>query len=628
MMRSLYSGVAGLKTHQTKMDVIGNNISNVNTVAFKSSGVNFADIMYQTTSRASGATATTGGVNAKQIGLGVSTASTKVKITSGGSAQSTGDALDIRLSDANSTNFFIVNNGVQNLFTRDGSFYIDGNGNLAMTSTGYLIQGWQVNQETMTIQKDTVSSLRVMKPENMTSPPEATTNATASGIVDKNDANVSSSNGYVMSLGFYDDLGYAYTAKFSVKGYDMDDTANVTGKEISQEDRDKGLTTDLFNTYTVQLTGIYDSDNNNILSTYMNKQKESDNTLTDNVLLERIFGYDGKDDTTPPGATATKDEANLGGKVATNFERISDVSYDGGQYTKNIGGSSYSTTASPSIEVDATGNDGKGKAYITFYKGGITDSTATGYEAKKVYLEDIYAVSSFSKDATVTAGTGDAAGTITVTENGKSTVYSIDGDSLRAVEDATSYYLNFNHSDGVFANIAGQQSQQLKMSVLGSQFKDINIDFSQVLNFDNGGTSTMGLDRGSVENASVGAGKKLGNMTGLSVQQNGEIYGSYDNGNTVLLGQIAVAQFANASGLESLGNNCYNTTLNSGDFDGIGVDVTADGGKMNTGQLEMSNVDLSNEFTDMITTQRGFQANSRIITVSDTMLEELTNLKR
>ena len=107
-----------------------------------------------------------------------------------------------------------------------------------------------------------------------------------------------------------------------------------------------------------------------------------------------------------------------------------------------------------------------------------------------------------------------------------------------------------------------------------------------------------------------------------------KIYGSYSNGNTVLLGQIAAAQFSNPSGLEELGNNCYKTTLNSGEFDGIGVDISADGSSMNTGQLEMANVDLSAEFTDMITTQRGFQANSRIITVSDTMLEELINLKR
>ena len=91
---------------------------------------------------------------------------------------------------------------------------------------------------------------------------------------------------------------------------------------------------------------------------------------------------------------------------------------------------------------------------------------------------------------------------------------------------------------------------------------------------------------------------------------------------------IETEAFANASGLEKEGDNLYSATLNSGEFDGIGVDITAGGGYMSTGQLEMSNVDLSSEFTEMITTQRGFQANSRIITVSDTLLEELTNLKR
>ena len=94
----------------------------------------------------------------------------------------------------------------------------------------------------------------------------------------------------------------------------------------------------------------------------------------------------------------------------------------------------------------------------------------------------------------------------------------------------------------------------------------------------------------------------------------------------MLLGQIWAAEFANASGLEKNGDNLYTQTLNSGEA--TIQDVTTDGGYITTGVLEMSNVDLSSEFTSMITTQRGFQANSRIITVSDTLLEELTNLKR
>ena len=131
MMRSMYSAVSGLKTHQTKMDVIGNNIANVNTVAFKSSSVVFQDVLYQLSSNASGANATTGvgGVNAKQIGLGVTTGATNLSITTSGAAETTGNPFDIRLSDQSTTNFFIVNNGSENLFTRSGSFYVDGAGN-------------------------------------------------------------------------------------------------------------------------------------------------------------------------------------------------------------------------------------------------------------------------------------------------------------------------------------------------------------------------------------------------------------------------------------------------------------------------------------------------------------------
>jgi flagellar hook protein FlgE len=153
-----------------------------------------------------------------------------------------------------------------------------------------------------------------------------------------------------------------------------------------------------------------------------------------------------------------------------------------------------------------------------------------------------------------------------------------------------------------------------------SNFEDIEIDFSQSTNRSNGGKSSLRLEKG--DDTGDGTGKKLGALIGLAVDSSGKIYGSYDNG------QIAVAQFANASGLEKVGNNCYQTTLNSGEFNGIGVEVDADGSSINSGQLEMSNVDLSAQFTDMIITQRGFQANSRVITVSDTLLEELINLKR
>ena len=554
MMRSLYAGVSGLKTHQTKMDVIGNNISNVNTVAFKSSSTTFADIMYQTTSGASGATATTGGINPTQIGLGTQSGSIKVSIAQAGAAQNTGNAFDIKLTDSNSTNFFVVNNGSENLFTRAGSFYLDGNGNLAMTSTGYLVMGWQVDPDTGNIRKDTVSPLRIMQAANLTSEPEATTQANVSGIIDKNDTDVNSVAGRAMTLTFYDNLGYAYTAKFAVKARDVD----------------KGE-------YTIALTSILDQDNIDILAQAI---ADTSNTTEKVDNIAQLFG---KADST----------------ASNPYILNSNYSWSGGQIVSPAG---YAVDKSV---IEALGKNITPDTQVTLSK--TENGTTTSIQQK---ISDLFANAS-SFPAGITG--------VSVSNAGNLMVSFTD----------TNYPIKFNVNDGTFNNINGDGSTVMfNAALLGDQFRDITMDFAKALNYNNGGSSTMGIERGTVADSSDGAGKKLGAMTGVSIDKSGKIFGSYDNGNTVLLGQIAVAQFANASGLEALGDNVFTSTLNSGDFDGIGVEVTADGGKMSSGQLEMSNVDLSTEFTEMITTQRGFQANSRIITVSDTLLEELTNLKR
>ena len=549
MMRSMYSAVSGLKTHQTKMDVIGNNIANVNTVAFKESSVTFSEIMYQTISGASGANATTGtgGVNAKQIGLGTTAAATKVSITSAGASETTGNPFDIRLTDKNSTNFFIVNNGSENVFTRSGSFYVDGSGNLCMSSTGYTVMGWQVDETTGEIRKDTVSALRIMQEKNLTSAPEATTQATIAGVLDENDTDVKNDAGRVMNLNFYDNLGYQYTAKFAIKSTGTD------GK------------------YTVELTSVLDSNNQNIIKN-LTKQE-----------ISQIFGD-------------YQADATLG-----QYGLAKGCTYDAAtnQYEKD--GKKYQKSATDPTVFQEVGNNAN-TVSITEIFSGITTTMANDIkdQASKTKVE-------FD------------------TKTGHATVKG----------EKTSYDLVFDTSTGKFASIGGDTpSKMLNMSVLSSgllnnngNFQNITVDFSQCLNYENGGKSTIGADAGAVD-GTTGKGRKLGAMTGIFIDTSGRIYGTYDNGNTELLGQIAVAQFSNASGLEKVGESCYRTTLNSGEFDGIGVEISADGSSMTTGELEMSNVDLSSEFTSMITTQRGFQANSRVITTSDTLLEELVNLKR
>ena len=550
MMRSMYSAVSGLKTHQTRMDVIGNNIANVNTVAFKSSSVTFSDILYQTTSNASGANATTGtgGVNAKQIGLGTTAAATKVSITSAGASETTGNPFDIRLTDKNSTNFFIVNNGSENVFTRSGSFYVDGSGNLCMSSTGYTVMGWQVDETTGEIRKDTVSALRIMQEKNLTSAPEATTQATIAGVLDENDADVKSDAGKVMNLNFYDNLGYQYTAKFAIK---------ATAKDGE---------------YTVELTSILDSNNKNITEGFTQAQMKE--IFGDTDTKTTIASYS----STLPGCGYTYDAAT--GKLKTEPGGV-DVD----------------------INEDGTLNDGKGKT-----------------------IKDVFGVSEGNlKNIKDSVATKDY-----VFEKVKNT----DGTySYQIIKTSATSSLKFNTEDGKFKSIGNgtEKSVELNLNTAklnkNGNFANITVDFSQCLNYNNSGKSTIGADAGAVD-GTTGKGRKLGAMTGISIDTNGRIYGTYDNGNTELLGQIAVAQFSNASGLEKVGESCYRTTLNSGEFDGIGVEISADGSSMTTGELEMSNVDLSSEFTSMITTQRGFQANSRVITTSDTLLEELVNLKR
>ncbi len=462
MMRSMYSAIAGLKAHQTKMDVIGNNIANVNTAGFKASNVVFSDVYYQTLQSATGANTATGaaGQNAKQVGLGSKLTSITTNISTQGGAQATDNAMDLMLSG---DGFFIVNQGGTNYFTKAGAFNVDAAGNLC-TSTGAMVMGWDVD-ENNEIVKSQVKSLDVMSPENLYSEPAATTKAYLSGNIDSSDPQLTG-EGVPFTVNFYDNLGYSYTAVFSVTsgtiGTDGKFTPNAAGE------------------YTVTLTDILDSDSKSILKT---------------------VGTDGKE-------TAT----------------------------------------------------------------GITASATT----------------------------------------------------------ATT--LTFDKTSGQFEGIGGKDTTALKMTITGTGAESfpaegVTIDFSSLTQYSTSGTSSVTSTRGD-KLTGEGAGTAYGSMKGISIESSGKIYGTYDNGTKKLLGQIAVASFSNPAGLESIGNSMFAETQNSGEFDGIGQDVSTGGGSMSSGYLEMSNVDLSTEFTNMITTQRGFQANSRIITTSDTLLEELVNLKR
>ena len=733
--------------------------------------------MYQTLSGASGANAEagTGGINAKQIGLGVTTGSTAMTITSAGASETTGLPFDLRITDKSTSSFFIVNNGSENVFTKAGSFYVDGAGNLCMKSTGYTVMGWGVDAETQTIRKDTVSALKVMAPENMTSEPEATTKARCTGVVDGKNAQVTSSTGSVMNLLVYDNLGYPYTARFAIQAQDtqggkyavnLTDIIDAQGNSILTSNVSlgelfgpgsggsaQGSNTDITDNYEFNTgkskndinraiqanaaakaaatsdttnptyTYYWDAEDVNAQLGLTGKQMLPDGyrvrftsekvTLTealadlkdsngpgvnDYVYVEDASGTvvaRGQAAQLAAGATETVDGVSYSvsgvkwtftdGKIDTNGDFQPETETGGGNKISNFSLTQEQTLENyTSLGTIVTSDQGitgyrfnledirdalnleKGDApdaypenaviyyWPTYASGNITLTGSTGeiktftsmvalengtklnmpvkYAGVEELLKDYSYTSIIGSDlANATSSTGPV-----FTEELPSDAeirYNMFGGNYHIVTPSKDgFTLQFNTVDGTLTSVGGGSnlSQTLNLSKLSAAgydgFKDVTIDFSALLNYNKSGSTTAAMSGGDAD--TVGKGKKLGAMTGMSVDQSGKIYASYDNGNTVLLGQISVAQFANASGLEATGDNCYRATLNSGEFDGIGVEIDADGSSISAGELEMSNVDLAGEFTSMITTQRGFQANSRVITTSDTLLEELINLKR
>lgn len=601
MMRSLFSGVSGLKVHQTKMDVIGNNIANVNTTSYKSMSINFSELMYQTTAKASGPNATTGtaGKNPKQIGLGVVSAAISTAVTQSGSAQTTNNPFDIRISGES---FFVVSDGSNNFFTRDGSFYVDAGGNLAMTSTGYNVMGWQVDEETGKVKQDTVTALRIMSQENMTYDAEYTTKGNITGIVDKKDTDINSTSGKTINLPIFDNLGYSYTVKLSLHKasndgefyLEMDDILDSEAKSISEY-------------YGVPLSDIAKlgaATNVTVQDAY--------NPLTDTFKI------------TVAGAERAVTRA-VNYDQASKAYKISFMDDKGALITDT---DTLTAIQATGIAVNQLGTATDGVYTVSVDKLAPAP-TGTNPDLNAVRAADLAATGNLSimqaifgegiNDATRTATIDPLTGTLTVTEK------AVQGGLIRFNTDNGAFISANGNPTGLTIDFAESFTSNGVVTSLRN-FHDIDIDLTRMKSSDNGGSASLSADSGDLEG--LGAGRKLGEMSGITIADNGEIYATYDNGMTRLLGQIAVAEFANASGLEKVGDNLYSATLNSGAFDGIGVDIKVNGGAMNSGQLEMSNVDLSTEFTELITTQRGFQANSRIITTSDSLLEELVNLKR
>ena len=458
MMRSLFSGVSGLQNHQTRMDVLGNNISNVNTVGFKKGRVTFQDMLSQTLAGAARPTDDLGGVNPKQIGLGMTIASIDTLHTQG-SLQTTGNMTDIALQGEG---MFVLSEGEQLFYSRAGAFGLDADGILVNPANGMRVQGWQaqrVDGQDIINSSAAIGDLQI--PIGAKDPAQATTEVFMASNLDKRLPEIPPG--------------------------------------ASALDTQRGTWTTTFD--------VFDS---------------FGNTHTLQVNFKKVVGLPNQ-----WNAEVVVDPASI---VPTN-------------------------------------------TLVDVGPGGNTGNTFT------VNFDNLGALQAIT-DA---QGDTQAAGNLQV-------------------------QVAFDVADAEGGG--ARQTFNLNLGEVGA-YRDAITQFAE--------SSSTKIVRQN--------GNGMGFLDSFRIDQSGVITGVFSNGANRPLGQLALAMFANAAGMEKAGDTTFVVTNNSGDAN-IGPSGQAGRGSVIAGTLEMSNVDLAEQFTDMIVTQRGFQANSRTITTSDQMLQELLSLKR
>jgi flagellar hook protein FlgE len=215
MMRSMFAGVSGLRNHQIRMDVIGNNIANVNTVAFKSGRVNFQDIFSQTIRGASAPTVTAGGTNPQQVGLGMAVAAIDT-LHIQGNLQLTGKVTDVGIQG---NGFFVLRSGGQYIFTRAGTFDQDAGGYLVNTSNGLRVQGW-VTSSGVYPNKDESNLTDIQIPLGQNIPADATANVRYAYNLD---AATSVGASRVSPVKVFDSLGMQHTVEITFTKTDINE---------------------------------------------------------------------------------------------------------------------------------------------------------------------------------------------------------------------------------------------------------------------------------------------------------------------------------------------------------------------------------------------------------------------
>ncbi|WP_159442024.1 flagellar hook-basal body complex protein [Clostridium sp. Marseille-P2415] len=530
MVKSMFAGVAGLRTHQSKMDVIGNNIANVNTWGYKAGSMSFKDTMYQNTSSGSGGSTETGGfggTNANQIGYGVTTGSISYDFSSGGMSPSA-RGLDCMIEG---TGFFLVgpmiDGGSVDLdsddaikasglyLSRVGKFDVDGNGYLVDDSGNYVYGFVNTGDLTSSTTFNTTSlqPLKIPTTEELADVNNKKSSdkvATAKKALEEANANLHSLN----------------LALSAAKQENM----------VAKSDYETACTT----------------------ADVTNKK-----TLRDDAETAAIAAYKAWQNNTDPAQNATL-ESDYHTKNLDYLQKDYEYIQALAQTQAPTALSNYSTA-----QLDDAWTHYR-DAYNNYTSNPITANKTALDDADKVLTDIQTALSKIEDDSPM--------GKLTAAKLAVNTAQAKVDDAAKKVTEA--------------------------QNTLETAQKSV--------------TST------ATDNA--GGDDTIATLTNYKIQEDGTVVGTSEAGDTIIIGKIALAGVQNTSGLEKSSGYYYSIGANAGNvsaYEGGGTQ-----GKIRGNYLEMAKVDLATEMTDMITTQRGFQANSKIITVTDQMLEELVNMKR
>lgn len=646
MMRSLFAAVSGIQNHQTWMDVIGNNIANVNTVGFKGSRATFAEMLAQTLHPATGPTGNYGGTNPIQVGLGMRLMTVDTLFNQG-TFESTGNYTDLAIQGSG---LFVVSDGSQRFFTRSGAFSIDADGYLTAQGGTMRVQGYMANQSGAIANNLVPGDIQI--PFGMKAPASATTEL---ALYCNLDAEATDSTATLVNAGT---TGVSTVSGEALDGAGGTHTVTIVGSNATQGvgtgTNAGGLVLDVTTSLGDVALGITNFDDFEITVDGGAAVPITGLSATSNIgnLIDAI------------NAQASGVEASLvGGEIqitrdwygsATSitmsgdiFDRVLDNGSGGGAWSANwVDGLASTLVATDSfvpsyggaaivtnltLEADETTGlitniTDLGGGGITVYAAPSTISPPGGLDAGTLVID--------TDDTTHTTSiiTYDSLGdehalNITFTKTATDNMWNWEGNV-----DEPAQTISGNTGMVTFNNDGTLESFNFDGGVLSFSFNPNN-GAAPVVSIDlnagtvggvDGMTQFSGPTTTIVQNQN---GYGMGDLIDITIDENGTILGAFSNDQILTLAQIVLADFHNVQGLLKEGNNLYRVSANSGDAI-YGLSQSNLDSSIHSGYVEMSNVDLSKQFADMIIAQRGFQASARTITTADRMLDEVLRMKR